>query len=257
MIYIQPGFVGDVYNLEHPRVLWNSVARRATVPPGGGQAGFDRENVLTATTFDKWKPASMGANVDMTFASTETISAVAIAAHTIGSTGTSVRIEEWNGSTYVQIMPRVYPSDDSPIAFLFSSRDRDRLRVNFGGTVPPEVGVIHVCEALELPQRVYMGAPTPIDMARQTEFRTTQSANGQYLGRSVLRQQNTNEFTVEHLSEGWVRSTLDPFIQDALEYPYFLLERPYSCPTALSYRWRDSDIITQRMGIRDLMQVSL
>lgn len=258
MIYFESGFTGNTYGLEHPRILWNSVTRRGTVSASTEAAGFEGVNAATATTYDAWKPTGPDAAWDLTFDATETVSAVAIDSHTLGSTQSDVIIREWDGALWVPIMPEVSPANDDPIAFLFSARSLSQIRVGVNdGAAAPQIGVIHVCEALELPQTVYMGAPTPIDMGKVTGFQTNQSATGQYLGRSIRTEKPQNDFTVSNLSESWVRTNLLPFIDDAREYPYFLLERPQTRPTALSYRWRDRDIRPERIGATDLMQVAL
>lgn len=256
MIYFEPNFVGNDYNLEHPRILWNSVTRRGTIAASSEVAGHPATNAATETTYDTWKPDAATSTWTLTFDSTETVSAVAIDTHTIGAEGCSISPQEWNGAVWVDIVPPVSPADNEPIAFLFAARDLSSLRVSISGGIP-QIGVIYVCEAMEIPQRVYGGVQTPVDMALQTEFSTNQSAKGQYLGRSIQRQKKINDFSVEHLKEGWVRTTFMPFMEDAREYPFFLLERPYSVPAALSYRWPSGDIEPQRMGIRDYMSVQL
>lgn len=256
MIYFETNFVGNTFRLDHPRVLWNSATRRGTVTASSSADGYAAVNAATATTWDRWKPTELPAWWSLSFTE-ETISALAIDTHTLGTSGASVAVQEWNGSGWVDLIAAVSPSDDAPIAFLFRERAADRIRLYITGAAVPSIAVVHVSEALELPQRVYMGAPTPIDLALRTEFETTQSANGQWMGRSVSRFKNENDFTVQHLTERYVREVFFPFIKDAREYPYFLLERPYSFPAALSYRWRDDDIRPERMGIKSYMQVSL
>ena len=242
--------------MEHPRVLWNNIARRATVAATAAVAGYDAEFAMLATEGEEYQPSVMPAVWQLTFDSPEPVSAVAIQAHTIGSSGATVAISRWNGSAWVQVMSAT-PEDDEPIAFLFARETDAFFQISLSGPVAPKLGVIMVCDALELPQKVYNGAPTPIDMALQTTYAVNTSNTGRYLGRSVLYSKNENEFNVEHLTERFVRDELMPFIRDAREYPYFLLERPYSRPTALSYRWRQDDITPQRMGVKAFMSVSL
>jgi len=257
MIYFESGFVGNIYDLDHPRVLWNSICRRATVAASTEVAGRSAVNAATATTFDKRQASALPAWWELTFDAAETISAIAIDTHTIGSAGASIAVQEWNGASWVDVVAAVSPADDAPIAFLFEARTTDRIRIYITGATAPTIAVIHCSDALELPQKVYMGVSTPVDMALVTEYETNQSAQGQYLGRSTARQKNMNDFSVAHLTERFVREDLFPFIKDAREYPYFLLERPYQTPTALSYRWRDDDIRPERTGITNHMQVSL
>jgi len=273
VIYFETDYVGEVYNLEHPRVLWNSISRRGTVAVSTEAAGFEGVNAATATTYDAWKPTALPATWTLTFDTSEQVNAVAIDTHTCGTSGATVTVQEWTGSAWADVVSGT-PIDDEPMAFLFASRSTDMIRLSINTTLPtlrldfstetyttgapiPSIAVIHCSYALEIPQPVYMGAATPIDMALQTEFETVQSAEGQYLGRSIMRRKNKNDFNVQHLTETYVRATLMPFIKDARAYPYFLLERPYTRPTALSYRWMDQDIVPDRMGIKNLMQVSL
>lgn len=256
MIYFEDNFVGENYNLEHPRVLWNSISRRATVAASTEATGYDAVNTLTATTYDEWKPVAMPATWTLTFDATETINAIAMDTHTLGTDVVRVLLQEWDGSAWVDLM-EAEPTDDEPIALLFRSRTTDRIRLRFFGSVAPRIAVIHCCEALEIPQTVYMGAPTPVDMARESTFENNKSVKGNFLGRSVLYSKNNNKFTVAHLTEYFVRVNMTPFILDAIEFPYFLLERPYSTPEALSYRFEQGNIVPVRMGINNLMQVDL
>ena len=256
MIYFETGFVGTTYDLEYPRVLWNSICRRGTVAGSTEATGFEAVNAATATTYDKWTPTALPATWTLTFDATENISAIAIDTHTLGTSGATVTVQEWTGSAWADVVEGT-PADDEPIAFLFTRRSTDRIRLSFTGSTVPSVAVIHCSDALELPQRVYMGAATPIDMALQTEFETNQTAQGQYTGRSIIRVKNKNKFKIAHLRETYVRATLFPFIKDARTFPYFLLERPQTRPTALSYRWMDGDIVPARMGSVDFMEVDL
>lgn len=257
MIYVETDYVGETYDLEHPRILWNSISRRGAVVVSTEATGFEGVNATTATTWDMWKPTAIPANWTLTFDATETISAVAIDTHTLGTSGCTVTIKEWDGAAYQDIVSAT-PTDDEPIAFLFEARSADRIRVSLTNGTAPSVAVIHCSEAFEIPQRVYMGATTPIDLALSTEFEYNQSTDGHFLGESALFRKNDNDFAIAHLTERWVREEFLPFVKDARLYPYFLLERPYSRPTALSYRIRTGrDIRPERMGIKDLMQVNL
>lgn len=256
MIYFEADYVGETYNLEHPRLLWNSVTRRSTVAASTEATGYEAVNALTGFTYDEWKPTAMPATLTLTFDATETVNAVAFDTHTLGTDGATVLLQEWDGATWTDVMQAV-PADDEPIAMLFKARSTDRIRIQLSGSTSPRIAVFHCCEALELPQMVYMGAATPIDLARETTFRNNTSVTGNFLGRSVQYTKNVNKFSVQHLTEYYVRNTLDPFISDALENPYFLLERPYSIPTAISYRITQENIVPQRMGVKNLMQVDL
>lgn len=256
MIYFAANYVGEVHNLLHPRVLWNSVTRRATVAVSTEATGFEGVNALSPAESGEWKPTALPATFTLTFDTTETVNALAIHQHTLGTSGATATVQGWTGSAWEDIVAAT-PADDETIAFLFHARSTDRIRLSITGATIPKIAVIHCCDALELPQRVYMGVETPIDMALVTKFDTNTSTGGRWLGRSVRYSKNENDFNVKHLTEYYVRNTLMPFIKDAREYPYFLLERPHSYPTALSYRWRDVDITPTKIGTKTYMQASL
>lgn len=255
MIYFETDYVGEEYDLVYPRILWNNVCRRGSVVVSSEADGYAGTNAATATTWDMWKPTAMPATWTLNFDTTETINAIAIDTHTLGSSGTTITIQLWDGGW--QDVMTASPENDDPIAFLFEAREENSFRIALSGSSEPQIAVIHGCHAIECPQRVYMGAETPVNLAFESEFDTNQSADGHYMGRSVLRHKNRNDFTLAHVTEYWVNNTLLPFIEDAREYPYFLLERPWSHPSALSYRWRDGDIRPQRMGVTSHMQVNL
>lgn len=256
MIYFENDFVGKEYNLNYPRVLWNSISRRGTVAVSTEATGYEGVNAATATQSDAWKPTAMPATWTLNFDAVETISAVAIDTHTIGSTGTQVLLQEWDGSAWVDVM-EFTPDDDAPIAMLFAPRETDQIRVRFFGSSEPEMAIIHCSDALELPQLVHNGVTTPINMAYVTEYQENLSEQGLFLGRSVRYSKPQNEFNVKHVTRYWVENTLLPFIEDAREYPFFLLESPLAYPESLSYRWRGKDIQPSKMGIRNLMQFTL
>lgn len=256
-VFIEAGFSGQAYDLNHPRLCWNSIARRATVTASTEEAGFEAINAASPFTYSAWKPTAVVATYDMVLPAPEAISYVAFSSHTFGTSGCTIQIQRPNGSGgWINTGPSIQPDNDEDIVVLLSSRDLASLRIRMTGAVG-SVAVIAAGDVIELPQMVYAGAPTPIHLARVTEFDTNRTVNGQWVGRTVKRRKNENEFKLEHVTEAWVNTVLDPFIENVQEYPYFLVEQPAKHPQALSYRWRDEPIVPRRMGIRDYMEVDL
>ena len=115
MIQIEEGFFGkdrgvyaEKYDLEHPRILWNSVGRRSTTSASTEATGFEAVNAATPTTFDAWRPTALPADWTLTFDDAETISAVAIDTHTLGTSGASISIQKFD-VTWIDIMPAFTP----------------------------------------------------------------------------------------------------------------------------------------------------
>lgn len=254
MIYFESGITGNA-----PRIGWNNAMRRGTVTASSEEVGFEVENIASPFEYNYWQGTSATFDwVRLQLSSAETINAVCIQEHNLGTLGTSVRLQiPDGGGGWTPVGPLVSPTDDEPIVVLLSDRSLDDMRVAFTGA-SPTIAVMYLCEVLELPQNVYAGVGTPVNMARNTTYQTTQTVSGKWVGRTIQRQRNYNDFPVKHLTETWVQTNLDPFIEDARSYPYFLCERPEDYPNALSYRWRESDILPSRMGVGgNLMEVTL
>jgi len=256
--YFEAGHAGNDYPLDHPVVAWNNIARRATVTVSTEETGREGTNAATPTTYDFWKPTAAASTYQLSLTSSESISAMCLAAHDMGTAGSTVQFQVTDGASgWTNVGPAITPTDDTDIMLLFKRRTTDDVRLSFT-TAIPTIGVIFVSDVIELPQKTYQEVQTPIDLANKAEARNTESTKGQFLGRSIQRVVQENDLTISHLAEDYVRETLKPFFDDATEYPYFLAERPVRIPEAVSYRWRKGlSIQPQRIGVRNYTQVVL
>lgn len=256
MIYFESGITGNA-----PRIGWNNAMRRGTVTASSEATGFDVGNIASPFEYSYWQATATTFEwVRLELSVSETINAVCIQEHNLGSTGQTIRFNVPDGlGGWTPVGPVVSPTTDDPIVILLADRDLDDMRLAiYGGSSAPRVAVLYFCEVLSLPQNVYAGVGTPINMARRTKYQNTQTVSGKWAGRTIQRERNYNDFPVRHLRESWVQANLDPFIEDARSYPYFLCERPADYPSAVSYRWREDDILPTRMGVSgDMMEVTL
>lgn len=255
MIYFESGVTGNA-----PRIGWNNAMRRGTVSASSEATGFDVENIASPFEYTAWQGTGTTFDwVRLQLASSETINAVCIQGHNMATKGNSIRLQiPDGGGGWTPVGPLVTPTvDNDPIVILYDDRDLDDMRLYINGPAPT-ISVLYFCEVLSLPQNVYAGVGTPINMARRTKYQNTQTVSGKWTGRTIQRERNYNDFPVQHLRESWVQANLDPFIEDARSYPYFLCERPADYPRAVSYRWREDDILPTRMGVSgDMMEVTL
>lgn len=256
--YFAAGFAGNDFPLTHPVIAWNNIARRATIAVSTEETGREGINAASPFTYDTWKPTAVSATYQLTLPAAENIAAMCIDTHDLGTAGTTVQFQVTDGGAgWDDVGPAISPTTDAPIMLLFARQATDDVRLVFTGAIPT-IAVIHVSDVIELPTRVYAGVGTPIDLANTAEALNTESAGGQFLGRSIQRVTQDNNVPVRHLAEPYVRATLAPLIADAREYPYFLAERPLAYPDAVSYRWRRGlGIQPERMGVSNLMQVTL
>lgn len=254
MIYFESG-VGDNY----PRIGWNSITRRGTIAASSEAAGYPATNAASPFEYAYWQATGTTAQtLTLTFDASEDVDFVGIAAHNLGTAGATVQVQENDGG-WSNIGPAVSPLDDTPIGIMLSSRSLSEIRLSITGmSEAPYLGVLYVGEALTFPQRTYAGQGKPANMARATEYMTSQSVTGKWLGRSIKRQRNWVDVPIAHFSETWAAANFDAFAEDARSYPYFLMPRPADYPKDIQFKWAQSDLVPERMGVGgNLMQVTV
>jgi hypothetical protein len=120
----------------------------------------------------------------------------------------------------------------------------------------PTIGVINIGKVLEM-QRACFAGINPIEFTRRTVIRPNVSENGQWLGRSIIRQGNETSVTFRHLTFDWYKANFDAFVKAARQYPFFFAWRPDAYPDSVGYVWTDRDIVPTTMGIRKFLEVSI
>jgi hypothetical protein len=244
------------YGGNHARIGWAQTGLVGKVIASGAAAGYAATNAATPTEYDFWKPANNSETWEVNTYKPKFIQFCGIAAHTLGSSGSEVIFQTWDGSAW-ETIDRHSPLDDSAFMFLCNARltPAARIRVICGNI--PFVGVIQFGPVIELPQRVYAGSPTPIDLGIQTTFKENISQAGAFVGRTVERVRSKSQFSVSNLPESYVRNTLKPFIEYSQQYPFFLAERPQDYPDAVDYVRTEADITPSRAGVLDHMDLTL
>lgn len=261
MIYFEAGVTGT-YGTNHPRVLWNSATRRGTASASTEATGYEAANALSPLEYSYWQAtATTIQDLELSLSSAETINAVGISGHNLGTVGATLQVQRPDGGGgWIDVGPEIEPQDDSPIVVLMQDRSLDGIRLTFYG-LPPEpvrVAVFYACQVLEFPQRVYVDQGAPANMSRRTQFRTNETISGKWTGRSIKRQRNQVDVPLMHIPENWVLANADPFFADARSYPYFLCPRPAAYPQDVQYKWMGSDIVPSRMGTGgNLMEFTL
>lgn len=255
-VYIESGFTGIAFPLSHPRICWNSIGRRATVSATSEAAGFAAVNAASPFTYSFWKPEVVPASFTMTLASAEPVAYIALAGHDLGAVGASFDVEVFVSGLWVAVATAIQPATNADLVVLCDQRDATAVRVTVSDAVPT-IAVVAAGPVIEIPQQQYAAVGTPVDLANETEFFVNRTIGNAYVGRSVKRQRKVNRFPISNVPETWVRTVLQPFIEDAVSYPFFLAERPDGYPDAVSYRWETGDIQPERTGQANLMRFVL
>lgn len=223
-----------------------------TITASSTATGFFADGPDNSLTYEKWK-GSAAATWEYDHGSTAECDYCVIGAHTMGTDGATFKIQYDNGG-WVDLCAAQSPTTNQPIMVIFEPQTRQKFRVNIS-TGTPEIAVIKFGKALQMPQAIY-GGHAPIDMSRQTVFRSNMSETGEFLGRTKQRNYLSSSFAWAHLESAWVRANWRPFQIAAESDPFFVAWRPTTF-SECSLVQAEQIGAPENMGIRDLMSVSM
>ena len=248
--------VGSNQPLNHARILYAPIT---------GTVAFNGTNGNLATndfTFQRWNCGTLPSDWLLTTAANASIDTVIIAAHNLGSTGSTVEIytSPTTGGAFTT-SSTVTPSDDDTIAVMLNNNGTPyvirRLLVRVtGASTAAQIGIIRAGVALQMERPVY-GGVQPIGLNRIVETRHAMSESGQWLGRTIQRQARRTTMEWTNLTAAWYRSTFEPFSMALPQTPFALIQNPLRMPESVAWCWTDQTPTPSNMGVRDLMQVSL
>ena len=230
MIVLESGFSGIDYPMEHPRVCALPVT--GTVTASTEAAGFSAIFANNLKTTQWWRPTAVPATWVLDFTAAP-ISYVAVAAHNCATVGATVELQRWNGVAYVFVASHT-PTDNSPIIFLMPRRTMARFAVFVNGAIAT-IGVISAGDVIEFPQRARYTGSTSFEISDADEYRDTVSEGGQVLDSFITRKSIPARLEVEHLSETWTDSVLQPLRTYAKNFPIFMADRPLSRPKSVVF----------------------
>jgi len=197
--------------MSYPRILWKSALEisGATVTAGSTDAGsqYDVANVLDRRAYTLWKGADASDNYiqALSLSPVQPANCVAIIGHNLGTVGASVDVDQWNGSTWIDLAGPWTPTDDKLIFKTWAvGPTRSGYRINFTSlSGAPIVGVAMVGYYLEFPRYLASGwDPT----AETVVAEGVESKAGNLLGATV-------RYHELNLNPNW--SFLDPAWIDA------------------------------------------
>jgi hypothetical protein len=242
--------------LNHPRVCYQTWTRGITPTVSSTASGFYAGALANSLTNEYWSPSSSVATIQYDFGQSRSIDYVAVGAHTLGTTASTVVVAySIDDITYTDL-PDFIAADNSAVVILFEAVDARYVRITITyAAAAPVVSVVYAGLSLAMQRAIY-GGHSPVTLSRDTTAYSQVSASGQWLGRSTVRRGLKTSASFRHLTAAWCRSYLDPFAKSARNYPYFFGWNPSQFPAEVALCWSNSDITPTNMGIRDLMEVS-
>lgn len=252
-VYIQTGFFGDEYGLEHPRIGYDRA--NGTVDASTEAAGFAGDNAATVRVDTAWRPTSLPgllADWELNFDTPTLVSYFGIAAHDLGTQGAFIRIQATTdgGSTWTSIagLNAIEPEDDSAILCLFDPVSVDGIRVRIESADDnPTIAVMATGEVMEWPRKaVWTG--TPITEGDRLSFDNNLTGTGIVIGRT--KESDGLEFSmqVDNLSEDWRTSTFKSFkaYANGEQAAFFIAQRALYYPDEVAYAWTTDTVRMSR-----------
>lgn len=251
----------DQYTLDHPVIGYENLATTDNTVATVENTNYPASNLLNPATNLKWVAEADTAFSDIYLTVTldgfSEVDYVGIAGHNFGTVGAIISIEgttefDSNGDP---IWDSAYPLSDETILandrpaifrftrdFLFGVRVRIQYPVLGSGDdlIEPEAAVLYVGKLLTLQRKIYVGH-SPISLSRAANVSNGRSESGNFLGRIVLGESNYTSVNLANLTPDWVRNYLDPFLEEAVETPFFFAWRPQSYPTEVGFAWMTDD----------------
>ena len=211
------------------RILWSPITGTITAD------GTDGALAANDYTFQRWSAGALPANWKVVTAANANVDTLFIAAHNLGSTGSTVLVQTAAtvGGAFTT-RATIVPTDDSAIAVMFNNAGTPyvvrevRVQVT-GASAAVQVGIIRAGVALQMTQAVF-GGVKPIGLSRAVETRQAISETGQWLGRTIQRQASQTEMNWTHLDGDWYRGTFQPFAKALPQTPFGLIQNPSAMP---------------------------
>ena len=249
-VYFSTGYAtGAAQPMTHARILWQNLA--GTITASTEADGFAAANAGRIDTASWWMPTAAPAWWQIDYASTKTVDAVGIAAHTLA--GIEVTISALVAAAWVDVAT-ITPADNSALLVLFEAVQADAVRISIAATA--RIGVVYTGAALEMPRMGYTNLG-PIDLGRQVVLRSYISEGGQLLNRFIQRRGLAGQLSWANLPEDWYRANMDAFSLTAQTEPFFIATRPEGYASDCAYCWTDSVITPQRAGVRNFMNLQI
>jgi hypothetical protein len=239
---------------ENPFIAYDNLAALSTTVLGGTAVLTDgaRENAISGTTYDYWKPNVTGttARFEITLAATTDVSFVGLAAHNLATLGATVAVNRSTdgGATWPTVGASVTPTDNSPIGFRIATTGISaagwRINItNLTAAAPVYIGVVFFGKDTVFPRRFYKDF-APAMAPTEVQLQSNVSVGGNLLGNSVIAQGSTLAAKFANLDPAWIRGTMLPFIPHFNQGKgFFFGWRPTTYPQDFHYCWREGAVI--------------
>lgn len=249
--------------LHHSRILWDFLTGTTTTTG----SVVNPEYAVNDYTHQRADIDSTSANAQWQIELSEpaTFDTVIIAAHTLGSSGATVRVFTSPSlvDPFVGHGVLFAPTDDGAIAIMLNDGSGNpitaqKVRLNFpsGATTPASVGIIRAGVALQMPKPLPFSAQ-PIGLRTVKDVRHVDSEAGQWIGRYVERSRQEAGIGWSGLDADWYRSDFQPFAATLPERPFALIQNAVSMPESVAWCFTNASPMPSYSAGRKKMSIGL
>jgi hypothetical protein len=224
------------------RIGYENLLENGTVVASSEDADYPVENCYDWLTSDFFKPAASGTiNIDLTLSGSDSADYFAFFAHDLYSHGGTIKLQYWNGSSYVNCFSAVTPTDNKPTFITFASQTSTKWRVVITCTSVFSIGVITFGAQLALEYGMYIGW-TPAPFGRDPQLVTSKADGGGFLGRSRISNGVKTSLVLQGATDAWMRSNWLAFVEAAEQRAFFFVPDITNHATECVYCWVESSI---------------
>jgi hypothetical protein len=238
------------YPLNHARILYDNLLLTSTVTSTGGTGD---SLTLSPNTFERWT-LTAAANVKYEFSTNVDVDTVCIGAQDFIGETISVYYSATTGGSLVLIGSHLVTDTHAVMFHLTSSVSVADLEIRSTGA--GYAGVIYAGEALQM-QRPFFSGHTPLPLGAVTDYFSSRTDTGEFIGRQIRRRGYESDASWKHLTDSWYRTYFQPFVESAKINPFFIAWNLLEQDADVGYCWTDADIAPSYMGILDFFEVSM
>lgn len=242
---------------DNPLIGWHNLTETRAVTATSEQPDFPVSNLQNPSTILIWKAATSATQtitVDVS-GEYEGVDYVAVARHNFTDIGAIVTVRGEVSAGVFETLAEARLDGNRVALFRFLRRQFISIQVIISGaSAPPALAVLYVGRVLTLQRRIYVGH-TPLRFGRQADVVTGRNMAGDFIGRIVLGNSRQSAFSLQNLTPDWVRSELDPFLENAQVAPFFFSWRPSGYAREVGYAWLTNDPQPQNQLANGMMSV--
>ena len=206
----------------------------------------EAEKALTPNTYERYRPSSGALTVKFQLSADASVDFIGIAAHALSGETVTVSTAATIGGALTTVEVVAF-TDNNPIMLSFDARTIREVALEVTLSSSSEIGVIYAGVALQMPRNIY-GGHSPITLSPATEYQSTESESGQFLGETIIRKGLQTSFSWQLLDDQFIRTSFTPFTISARTKPFFIKWRPDFYSDEVAYCKVRQDITPVNMG---------